>query len=438
MKNRKEKLRIYIEEERERLVEGLKEREVGLKLETELINDIIGPRRSGKTSLMRLEIQRLLRSVERERIIYLNFESRRILPLTPEYFNDIIEIIYETGALKLGKVYLFLDEVQRIDGWERYVRSIYDEFKGRIKIFISGSSSKLTKSKLSHLLSGRHLTTTVFPLNFREYLNFNDVDFEGPFTEERESLIKKHLKDYLTYGGFPEVVLTKNEELIETLFIDIINRDILPHVRNREILEDVAYFLCTNASKLTSFSKLTKLLKSRGVKISVPTLEKYFTLMKDSFLFFDSKIFSYKVKDQLQHPRKIYCVDTGFINYFGFKFSEDAGRLMENLIGMELFKTSYNRPKFKVFYFKDLHGKEVDFVLKEGGKVKGLIQVCYDIYDSETKKREIKALIKAGEELRCRNLSVITWEDEGEEMVNGKVIRFIPLWKWLIREAPHF
>ncbi|MEK6952666.1 MAG: ATP-binding protein [Nanoarchaeota archaeon] len=434
MNNHKDKLMIYIDEERAKLVGDIKNREAKLKIETDLINDIVGPRRAGKTSLMKLEMRELTSNIDKKRVIYINFENRKLYPLTPEYFNDIIQIIYEEEILKLGKIYLFLDEIRRIKNWEKYVRSIYDEFKGKIKIFISGSTSKLTKTSMSYLLSGRHLTSIVFPLSFREFLYFNGINFEKPIIEEKEARIKKALKNYQTLGGFPEVVLTKNDEIIEILFLDIINRDIAPNVENKEILEDVSYFLCSNSARLTSFSKLANLLKSRGISISVPTLEKYFNLMKDAFLFFDNTIFSYKVKDQLQYPRKIYCIDNGFVNYFGFKFSEDAGRLMENSVAIQLYRISQQYPKTKIFYFKTPLGEEVDFVVKDGLKIKQLIQVCYDMEDDDTKEREINALIKASKELKCNNLLVITNDKRGEETINKRKIKFVPLWRWLLEE----
>jgi predicted AAA+ superfamily ATPase len=431
MENRKDKLTAYIEEERTKEME-LKEREITLETKTDLINDIIGPRRAGKTSLMRLEMKRLATKVNKGNIIYINFESRRLWPLTPEYFNDIIKIIYEEDLLKHGKVYLFLDEVQRIEGWEKYVRSIYDEFKGKIKIFLSGSTSKLTKSKLSYLLTGRHLTTIAFPLNFREFLRFKNIDFQKPITEQKEALIRKALKEYLSMGGFPEVVITKNESLIETLFLDIISRDIIPKAKNKEIIEDLAYFLCSNVGKPFTFSRFTKLLKERGLEISVPTLEKYFNLMKESFLFFDLDAFSYSVKQQLRAPKKIYCIDTGFVNFFGFKFSEDLGRVMENLVAIQLYRVVQQHPKMKLFYFKDYQQNEVDFVIKDGLKIEQLIQACHNIDDFETKRREVKSLINASKALRCNNLLVITNDYEAEEKIKGKKIKFVPLWKWLI------
>jgi predicted AAA+ superfamily ATPase len=194
----------------------------------------------------------------------------------------------------------------------------------------------------------------------------------------------------------------------------------------------MAYFLCTNSGKLASFSKLTGMLSSMGIKVSVPTFEKYFSAMKDAFLFFDITIFSYKVKDQLQYPRKIYCTDTGFVNFAGFKFSEDRGRLIENLVAIELQRRKSQALVIEVFYWKDYQGREVDFVVREGLDVRQLIQVTYAASRGEIEKREINGLLRAAEELKCSDLLVITWEYEGEEVIKGKRIIFKPLWKWLL------
>jgi predicted AAA+ superfamily ATPase len=427
MKNYKDKLTEIVEEFWRKELPILKEREIKVDLETELINDIIGVRRAGKSSLMILTISKL----GKEKSIYINFENRKLLPLTEKYFDAIVELIYERDLLnKFKKLYLFLDEVQRIEGWEKYVRSIYDEFKGRIKIFISGSTSKLTASKLSYLLSGRHLTTYVFPLSFREFLSFKDFKIPKFFVEEDRAKIFGFLKEYIEFGGFPEVVLSsKKEEMLETLMLDIINRDVLPYVTKRkEVVEDFVYFLCSNSGKLLSFNKMAKLF----TRVSVVTAQKIFELLKDVLLFFDFPFFSPAVKAQLQYPRKIVCVDSGFINQFGFKFSEDRGRLIENLVGIELLRRFGLVGKTKVFYWKDYQQHEVDFALKEGLKIKQLIQVTYASSKDEIEKREIKALLKACELLKCKDLLCITWDYEDEIKIKNKKIVFKPLWKWLL------
>ena len=169
------------------------------------------------------------------------------------------------------------------------------------------------------------------------------------------------------------------------------------------------------------------------IKISVPTLEKYFYIMKEAFLFFDLKIFSYKVKDQLQYPRKLYAIDPGLANFSGFRFSEDAGRLMENVVAVELMRRKTASPVREVYYWKDKQQREVDFVLKDGSKIKQLIQVTYASSEEEIEMREKRALIKASEELKCGDMLVITWDYEAEEEFKGKRIKIIPIWKWLLK-----
>jgi len=410
----------------------LYEREIKLSLEKNFINDIVGPRRSGKTYLMFLTIKKLQETVDREATIYINFENRKLLPLKESYFNSIVEFAYAEDLFKKYEtIYLFLDEIQRIEGWERYVRSIYDEFKEKIKIFVSGSSANLLSKEYSKLLTGRHLTTHVLPLSFREYLQFKDVMVSKKTpTEWEEAKIKKHLIDYLKTGGFPDVVLGKDKEkILSQLFMDIVSRDVLSRagIRKENILEEFSYYLSSNVSNLLSFNNMKKYFTNRGIKISVPTLLNYFWHLKNAFLFFDSLIYSYKVKDQMQYPRKIYCVDSGIANLAGFKTSENFGRLYENIVAIELLRNG-----FDLFYWKARNQDEVDFVIKKGTKVTQLIQVCYEMENTDVKQREVKALNKAMEIFDLKQGLVITNKIVGEQKIDGRKIVYKPLWKWLI------
>ncbi|MFH1711553.1 MAG: ATP-binding protein [Nanoarchaeota archaeon] len=400
----------------------------------DLINDIVGIRRCGKTFLMFSKIEELLKKVDKKSTIYINFENRKLFPLNQKYFNDIMEFIYSEKLLEKGKIYLFLDEVQKIDGWEKSVRGIYDEFKGKIKIFVSGSNANLLSKDYGTLLTGRHISKTLMPLSFKEFLKFKDYSIEKALTEKDRANIKKLLEEYLMFGGFPEVVLSENkEQMLSQLFNDILSRDILSrNIRKESVLEEFAYYLAGNISSLLSFNKMAGYFKSRGIKASVPTLESYFGLIKNSFLFFDNLIFSYKIKDQFQNPRKIYCIDNGIFNFAGFKFSKDYGKMYENAVFLKLKKESFDNRLIHIFYWKNVLHEEVDFVVKEGIKVKQLIQVCYNLDDLETKKREIKVLLKASEELKCNNLLIINKDYEGEEKRENRKIKFMPLWKWLL------
>lgn len=409
----------------------VKERRIKLSMEKNFINDIVGPRRAGKTYLMFLTLKNLTKRIDKEATIYINFENRKLLPLKERYFNDIIEFIYAENLFEKHKtIYLFLDEVQRIRGWERYVRSIYDEFKDNIKIFVSGSSANLLSKDYSKLLTGRHITTLVTPLSFKEFLLFKGIEIKTQ-TEKEEAYVKKYFKEYLQTGGFPDVVIGKEkEDILSQLFTDIISRDVLPRadIRKEDVAEEFSYYLASNVSNLLSFNKMKKYFTSRGIKISVPTLTNYFWHLKNAFLFFDSLIFSYKVKDQMQYPRKIYCIDNGIANIAGFKMSENLGQIYENTVATELLRRG-----FKLYYWKNKQNEEVDFVVKEGIKVKQLIQVCSDIDAIETKQRGTKALVEAIKEFRLKKGLILTSDVEGEEVLDGKTIVYIPLWKWLLK-----
>lgn len=399
-------------------------------IENALISDVIGPRRAGKTYLMFLYISKLIEKGQKESTIYINFENRKLLPVKGDYFNDIIEFIHAEQLIdRFGKLFLFLDEVQHLEGWEKYARSIYDEFKGRMKIFVSGSSANLLSDEYSKLLTGRHITTRVLPLSFSEYLSFKGLGLaKGSPTEKEEARIKKQLKQYLAYGGFPEVVLGKSRDaMLSQLFNDMVARDVTSRtdVRSKDVIEEFANFLASNVSNLLSFGKMSRYFKSRGINVSTPTLITYFNHMKEVFLFFDNTIFSYNVRDRMQYPRKIYCVDNG-LAHIASDSGENLGNLFENAVAVELLR----RGK-KVHYWKDKEGLEVDFIVREGEKIRP-IQACYDIGAFDTKEREVKALVKCLDEFDVDEGLIITSDFEGEEEVKGKRIVFTPLWKFLL------
>jgi uncharacterized protein len=408
-------------------------RDIEISLEKNFINDIVGPRRSGKTYLMYLTIKKILKKTDKKATIYINFENRKLLPIRETYFNDIIEFIYAENLIdKYKTVYLFLDEVQRIDKWEQYVRSIYDEFKDKIKIFVSGSSANLLSKEYSKLLTGRHLTTHVTPLSFKEFLDFNNIKIPtNNITEKEESIIKKQLKNYIKNGGFPDVVLgNEKDEIISQLFTDIVTRDVLSRidVRKEDIVEEFSYYLASNVSNLLSFNKMKNYFTSRGMKISVPTLTNYFWHLKNAFLFNDSLIYSYTIKDQMQYPRKIYCIDNGIVNVVGFKLSENIGNLYENTVANELIRQGK-----KIYYWKNRQQEEVDFVVVHTAQVEQLIQVCYNIENIDTKNREIKSLIKAMRSFKLKEGLIITDDYDSVEIIDNEKIIFKPLWKWLIQ-----
>lgn len=431
MKNEKKRVRSAIQEWYEKEIPKTLPRDVDINnlVRNNFIIDILGSRRSGKTYLM----YRIIDSLKREKnIIYINFEDRKLWPLSDKTLDEILNFIYEEGLIeKHKKIYLFLDEIQHVPNWERFVRNIYDDFKEKIKIFISGSSSKIGKKETSTLLTGRHLSLIMFPLSFKEFLIFKNVDVKNiEYSQRRKAKLLKLLREYLEFGGFPEVVLSNQKvEILSQYYTDIIYRDIVERygVRETNVVENLTKYLITNIGTKFSYWKTAKYFQDNlKIKVSTASIRSYTKHLEEVFFIFSVPIFSYKIKDQMQYPRKMYCIDVGLRNAVSFKFSEDIGRLAENIVFIEL-----KRRRKEVYYWKNKG--EVDFVIKEGLKPKELIQVCWDVEEPKTKEREVKALLEAMKEFKLKHGVIITEDYEGEEKIKGKKIKFKPLWKWLLK-----
>ncbi|MEM5832543.1 MAG: ATP-binding protein [Candidatus Aenigmatarchaeota archaeon] len=383
---------------------------------------VLGVRRSGKSTLLLQLARELIKSnIEKERILIVNFEDYRweeySLRLLEEIWN-----VYKERIWKGGKIFLFLDEIHNIPKWERFVRTLYD--KNEANIFVSGSSSKLLSREYATLLSGRYLEFTVFPLSFTEFLSFRNFVVKNKLeivAKKREVL--RLLFEYMQLGGFPRVVLTKDEELLKSYFETIVVKDVAERYKIKEIekLRKIAVFYLSNISNKITFNSLSK-----NLKISIHTVERFSYYLQEAFLLFFVNVFSPSLKTQEKLPKKVYSIDTGLSSIVGFRVSKDVGRFMENVAFLEL-----KRRDKEVFYLK-INDNEVDFVIKEGLNIKQLIQVTYASNKDEIEKREIKALIKASEILKCKDLLIITWDYEDEIKINSKTIKCIPLWKWLL------
>jgi len=401
-------------------------------LKPNVILSFIGARRSGKSYLMKQLAEELRKKgVEKNRILIINFEDKRFTDFNLKLLDQIYETYLE--ALNPGdKPYIFLDEVHKINMWEKWVRTMHELNKA--KIIVSGSSSKLMSNELATLLTGRHLDINVFPLSFQEFCSFKGLEIKDKLDLIAKKIkIKSFLKKYLEFGGFPEIVLNEEKKyLLQSYFDDILTKDISERYKVREIekLRSLAKFYLTNISRLITFNSLKKYFE-----LSTDTIEKFSSYFEETNLIFFMKAFSFKVKLQDKSQRKVYSIDTGLSNAIGFKFSSDIGRAAENIVAIELKKKTKIDPNIEIYYWKNIQHEEVDFVVKEGLKIKQLIQVCWDIENYDTKEREIKSLIKASRELKCKELLIITGENEGEEIIKKKKIKYIPLWKWLLIDS---
>jgi len=394
---------------------------------------ISGVRRAGKTCLAKQLLKKKIEEgIKKEQTLYINFEDKKLEP----YLNkDILDNLYETYRYYINKrdfAYIVLDEVQNVDGWEKWTRMMLEK-KENIKIIITGSGSKLITPKLASILTGRKITYELFPLSFKDFLKFKKIN-KGYFTKkEQEALIR----EYIEFGSFPLTVLTDEIEqkkyFLQEVYDDIVTKDIMFRYKLREeaILRKVAYLTMSNFSSHVSIRKIRNSLKNiMKSSISPSTLSYYLEYFERSSLFLFFPILSYKIKEQMQYPKKVYCIDTGLINSVIPKFSENIGRLFENIVAIELRRRA--KKEKEIYYWKDSKG-EVDFVIKTGLKPSALIQVCYNIDDKKTKEHEIQALLRAMQEFKLKEGLVITENYEAEEKIKGKKIKFMPLWKWLLK-----
>lgn len=391
---------------------------------------IIGPRRAGKTFSIYLVIKKLHeKGVGVERVLYVNFERTDLAGCNDKDLMDMLEVFFELYPENKGKkVWLFLDEIQNVDAWEKFVRTIIDN--ENIQVFVSGSSSKLLSKEISTSLRGRTLAYIVLPFSFADYLAVEKVKIKKYFSSSEKSVILNKLSTFLENGGYPEAVLYKKEK--EKIIIDIVEttvyRDVVERykVRNIKLLKLLIKSCINSASREFSIHKFYNFVKSIGLKASKNSLYNYFNALNDVFFVFPVSKFSPSYKKAEQSLPKIHLVDNGILSVNGIN---DKGRLMENLVFVELARRGKNTS-----YYRSADGKEVDFVVMEQNKPKQLIQVSHSFDDPQTSERETSALLKASKELKCNNLAIITWNIAGEQKIKNKKIKYIPLWEWLLQK----
>ncbi len=389
-------------------------------LNENIIKVITGPRRAGKSVFCML----LLKDKE---FAYLNFDDENLVKI--KNYDELIKVLYEVYP---NAKYFFFDEIQNLDKWELFINKLH---RRNFNLIITGSNAKLLETEISSILTGRYVSINVFPFSFREFLKAKNFELDNKEISlpETKGKILNFLSEYIATGGFPEVVVKNldTKTYLETLFDAILLKDVVKRHKVRFVpqIYDLAIFLLSNFSSEFSFTKIRNILGFN----STNTVEKYIRYLEESYLLFILNRFSFKLKEQIKTPKKVYVSDNGFILSKSFQFSNNTGKLIENIVFCELLRRNY-KPNIDIFYYKTKNGKEVDFMLKQATKINKLIQVCYNISDINTKEREIKSLLTASEELNCANLEIISWDYESEEKHKGKTIKFVPLWKWLLEE----
>ena len=379
-----------------------------------------GVRRSGKSTLIYQLIQNLLeKKVKPENILYFNLDE----PLEKKgvkILQDIYSSYLELQNPK-GKIYLFLDEIQNIDNWHQWIKSNYDLHGGKIKFILTGSNSSLLNDSLSKHLTGRTLIEHIYPLSFKEFLTFNKISI--PDADLEEEKIRHHLGNYFKKGGFPEAVLEKNkyvnEKRLRDYFDGILFRDVISAKKIRETakMKDLAYFALTNISNPLSYSKIEK-----TIGLNIVSVKEYLSYLEDAFLLFQIHFFSYSIKESIaiQKPRKIYAIDQGLRQAASYSFSEDKGRIAENIVFLEL-----KRNQKDIYYWKDKN--EIDFVVKNDNNSIDLINVSFT---NTMEERETKGFLQFEKNnKKIRKKIIIT--DNLEKKSDG--IEYIPLYKFLLQ-----
>ncbi|MHB8090543.1 MAG: ATP-binding protein [Syntrophales bacterium] len=392
---------------------------------------VIGMRRAGKTWFCYQKIKELLTSgIEKEKILYLNFEDDRLLEFNLQHFQDILDVYFgKYPAHRSDRCYFFFDEIQRIDQWEMFIRRLLDT--ENIQLFITGSSSKLLGSEIATSLRGRSLTTEIFPFSFKEFLKYHGIFAERPktFGANTASLLRKAARDYLEIGGFPEVQKLEPSLRIEVLqgYIDsVLLKDIVERhkIGNILVLKHLVRHIIHSSGGQFSVNKFFNAMKSMGVKCTKNSLYEYLDHLADAFLFYKVPIHSRSEKARQTNPAKIYAIDTGLLNAMTFRNSNNYGQLLETMVFMHLRRGGYD-----VEYFIAKDGRETDFLARHRitGETK-LMQVCWEMADKKTFARELQGLKSAMAELSIPAGTIVTWDDETATENN---INIIPIWKWL-------
>lgn len=387
-------------------------------IDTDLIKIIIGPRRAGKSVTGFLLLKE-------KNFAYLNFDDENILKVKD--YDELIKALFEVYP---ESKYIFFDEIQNLEKWEFFVNKLK---RRGYNLILTGSNAKLLSKELATVLTGRYIPIEILPFSFREFLLAKGltVTEEQLNTPEIQGKILSYLNEYIRVGGFPEIVVKNIEAKIylETLSNSILFKDVVKryNLRFSQKIYDLNKYLTNNFSSEFSFSKLKNLLEFR----STVTLQNYLGYLEEAFLVFLLNRFSFKAKEQIKTPKKIYLIDSGLFLLSSSRFSPDFGKIIENLVFIEILRRGH-KPNIDFFYYKTRNNKEVDFLIKDGNNINMLIQVCYYVDDIKVKERETKALLEACQELSCSNLLIINWDKESEEIIHGKKITFLPLWKWLL------
>jgi predicted AAA+ superfamily ATPase len=404
-------------------------RAIHIPTDLEFIVSLIGARRSGKTYLLYQVIGELLqKGIEKEKILFLNFEDERLtfqkndLDLILQAYTEL----FPESALQ--NTWFFLDEIQNIHGWEKFVRRIYDAKSKHI--FITGSNSKLLSTEIATELRGRTITFTVYPLSLSEYLQFNKVD-KKLYPQSNKSKIIHFTHRFMLHGGFPATVHLPEHlrtRILQEYFNVMIFRDIIERytITNPEVLKFFIKKIFAGVTKPFSVNKTYNDLKSMGYKISNKYLYEYFEYCHAVFLCRTISKFDFSEIKQAKSDKKAYIIDNGLLSAVEFSITENKGKLFENMVANEFLKSGK-----ELFYYRAT--QECDFIIREGDSVTA-IQVSWELKNNDTRERELKGLYEACSYLNQNSGTIITFDEEEELDYKGIHVNVVPVYRYFLEQ----
>jgi len=378
---------------------------------TSFVKIISGIRRSGKSTV--------LQQIRSDNDYYVNFDDERFFDFTVNDFQRMYELLVELFGRK--KTFLF-DEIQNISGWERFVRRLHNE---GLNVFVTGSNASMLSRELGTHLTGRNISFELFPFSFNEFLIYKGREISNltHLTSIEKSEIKKIFFEYFQQGGFPEFLNTEKDEYLINLYENILYRDIIAryNLKSERPIKLTAHFAASNIGKEISFNKIRKLT---GLS-SATTIKEYFQYMENSYLLFLLPRYNYSLKKQIYSNKKVYFIDSKLPSLIGFRFSEDKGRILENIVFLEL-----KRRKYDIYFHREK--QECDFILQKQSTIEQAIQVTWTL-DEHNYKREISGLIEALKMYQIKNGLILTYDQEDKFKEEDYEISLVPVWKWLLQ-----
>lgn len=377
-----------------------------------------GSRRAGKSYMLYQCVQELLKKGHSiEEILFINFEDERISDIKSNELNIILESYSE---LFDKQPIIFLDEIQNVEGWEKFARRIADENK---QIFITGSNAHMLSREIATTLGGRYLIKEIYPFDFEEYLRYENFTLENNWEySPQKTDIVRFFEEYFHFGGFPEIIRYHDKRSwLTSLYQRIFFSDIIVRngIRNEQMLRLLVRKLAENVMQPTSIQRLRNILEGTGNKISRATISEYLNHLQEAYVIFSIPNFTDKLSERESY-KKHYFFDNGILNLFLY---QPETKLLENLVALTLWK------KYKEGLFYYMKNVEVDFYVPNEQLA---IQASYSITDDLTFEREVNALKKIAQAFNIQKLFIITKNQEKEIKVENSIIKAIPIWKWLL------